>query len=91
MHELCQEIHEHARSNEDEQQACNETVDTCCLSDSAAEKHGRCNIAFALRLTSDSFQSLRNGITFTNTRANARDQRAACTNSTSSQCDTFCK
>ena len=87
--DLTQIAHEHAGRDKDQKKACDETVNTRRLSDRAAKQHCTGYIAFALRLASDSFKSLCNSVTFTDTRADTGDQSTSCTDCASCKCNTF--
>ena len=72
--ESAEELHKLARCEEEEQKACNETVDTCCLRKSDTKDHCTCNITLALWLTADNFASTGCTVTFTDTRADTCDK-----------------
>ena len=63
-------------------------MDTGGLCDCTTKKHRAGYITLALRLTANCLQSLRNCITFTNTRSDTCNQSTSGTNCTTCQCDT---
>ena len=88
---LAQVVHEHTGSNEDQQQAGDEAVDTGGLGQSDTQDHGAGDVALALGLTADDLTGTGGTVTFADARADTGDQSETGADGAASQSDTLCQ